>query len=345
MYEMLKSLGEQLVRRAPNCKNEEATKQALILPFILALGYDIYDPTVVLPEYRADFAKKSQEKVDYAILFGTTPSIFVEAKPYGAPLEDHDGQLARYFNSTLSARLGIITDGIRYRFFTDVHNANIMDSEPFLTFNFESFSEKDATLLACFTRGSFDPSKTTTLAEDIIYTEKVQKKVSNLLQCPTEDFIRFILGDVFPGRVTSKTIERFTPVVQKALQNPLVTEYDDIEITIEDLPQRSGIVTTQEELDFFAFVASVVGQPLQHKDTINYFSILKSGGKGFLRAAFTPRSKSLGCDLHIEEVQALLPGFKVVAGPRMLGISRVYLTGPTNDPALVPLLLETYKRG
>lgn len=46
---------------------EEATKNALILPFLQALGYDTFDPRIVVPEYTADVGTKKGEKVDYAI--------------------------------------------------------------------------------------------------------------------------------------------------------------------------------------------------------------------------------------------------------------------------------------
>jgi hypothetical protein len=212
-------------------------------------------------------------------------------------------------------------------------------------------TERDAELLRHFVQGAFDPLKTTTLAEDIVYTEKAQQKVAEILRRPSEGFIRFILEGIFPGRLTSKTVERFTPIIQKALQSAIVatvskavTEYEDaeIEITVEDAPRKTGVVTTQEELDFFAFVSTVIGQPLQYKDTINYFGILGDDGKGFVKVVCSSKSKSLGLNLALEEVQALLPGFQVGNAPKHLGCTRVYLTNLA-DPALAPLLLAAYK--
>ena len=57
---------------------EEAAKTALVMPFIQALGYDVFNPSEVIPEYTADVGTKKGEKVDYAICHGcllyTSPS-------------------------------------------------------------------------------------------------------------------------------------------------------------------------------------------------------------------------------------------------------------------------------
>ena len=64
---------------------EEATKQALVIPFIKALGYDVYDLNEVVPEFTADFADQKDEKVDYAILHEDEPVVLIESKAAGAP--------------------------------------------------------------------------------------------------------------------------------------------------------------------------------------------------------------------------------------------------------------------
>jgi predicted type IV restriction endonuclease len=46
-------------------QTEEATKHSLILPFIQLLGYNIFNPNEVIPEFTADIGIKKGEKVDY----------------------------------------------------------------------------------------------------------------------------------------------------------------------------------------------------------------------------------------------------------------------------------------
>lgn len=113
---------------------EEATKNALILPFFQMLGYDVFNPLEFMPEFTADVGIKKGEKVDYAILLDNKPAILIEAKWCGEALDKHDSQLFRYFGTT-EAKFGILTNGIVYKFYTDLDEPNKMDLSPFLEFN------------------------------------------------------------------------------------------------------------------------------------------------------------------------------------------------------------------
>ena len=50
----LRELASQGQRQLPNIRTEEATKHALVMPFIAALGYNVFDTTEVTPELVAD---------------------------------------------------------------------------------------------------------------------------------------------------------------------------------------------------------------------------------------------------------------------------------------------------
>ena len=228
LYEDLRNLAEQIKKRQAHVKGEEATKQALVLPFLQVLGFDIYDPTEVKPEYIADFAKKKSggqfEKIDYAITLKGEPAIFVECKAVDVAVEDHDGQLARYFNSTPSVKLGVLTNGIQYRFFTDLRNQNIMDATPFLEFSILRVTEREADLLRPFTKESFNSAIIQRHAEEIISLEKVTALIHELLRNPSENFIRFVLSELelVGGRVTASVVSRFEPIVKKSIQTALL---------------------------------------------------------------------------------------------------------------------------
>lgn len=226
--EELRALSEQVRRRIANVKSEEATKQALILPFFQVLGYDIYDPSEVQPEFIADFAKKKAggafEKVDYAILREGAPVILVECKVAGAEPQDGDGQLARYFNATTTVKVGVVTNGTRYRFFTDLQAPNVMDPAPFLEFDMLSFIDRDAENVRAFTKALFNAAAVQSYAEDIIYTQRIMALVDRTLRDPSESFVRYLLGeiDLVSGRVTAKVVERFQPIVRRSIQSTIV---------------------------------------------------------------------------------------------------------------------------
>lgn len=71
----IRDLAAQVRIQLPNIQTEEATKNALIMPFITALGYNVFNPTEVTPELHADVGLKKGEKVDYAILVDGKPAI------------------------------------------------------------------------------------------------------------------------------------------------------------------------------------------------------------------------------------------------------------------------------
>ena len=132
---------------------EEATKTSLVLPFIQMLGYDIFDPADLVPEFTADIGIKRGEKVDYAIMQRGKPAILIECKKYGSNLaEDAVSQLVRYFGVT-DAHFGILTDGISYRFFSDLDQPNVMDPKPFFEFNVFSYSGQSSRRTETFHQG------------------------------------------------------------------------------------------------------------------------------------------------------------------------------------------------
>ena len=228
LFEDLRNLSEQIKKRQAHVKGEEATKQALVLPFLQVLGFDVYDPTEVRPEYIADFAKKKSggqlEKIDYAITLKGEPAVFVECKAVDVAVEDHGGQLARYFNSTPSVKLAVITNGVQYRFFTDLRAANIMDAAPFLELNILRINEREAELLKPFTKEHFNSAIVQRHAEEVISLERVTALINDLLRSPSENFIRFVLGelDLVGGRVTANVVSRFEPIVKKSIQSALL---------------------------------------------------------------------------------------------------------------------------
>jgi len=130
--DQIKQLGERVIRLKDQIQTEEATKNAFIMPFIQALGYDVFNPLEVVPEFTADIGIKKGEKVDYAIMKEGQPIILIECKWWGDNLDVHNSQLFRYFHTTKS-KFGLLTNGIQFRFYTDLMETNKMDEKPFLS--------------------------------------------------------------------------------------------------------------------------------------------------------------------------------------------------------------------
>lgn len=155
----------------PHLKTEEATKHSLILPFMQLLGYNVFNPSEVVPEFTADVGTKKGEKVDYAIMIDGRPAILIEAKPCTDPLTNHDAQLFRYFTST-EAQFAILTNGLVYKFFSDLQETNKMDSEPFLEFSLLDPREPIVAEVKKFHRENFNAEDLFSAASNLQYNHQ-----------------------------------------------------------------------------------------------------------------------------------------------------------------------------
>ena len=123
--EELKTFSQRVSQLQEHVATEEATKMSLVAPFFQLLGYDIFNPAEFCPEYTADVGIKKGEKVDYAILINGNPIILIEVKSINKNLDKHSSQLFRYF-ATTNARFAILTNGITYRFYSDLDRKSVV---------------------------------------------------------------------------------------------------------------------------------------------------------------------------------------------------------------------------
>ncbi len=250
-------------------RGEEATKQALVLPMLDALGYDIWNPAEVCPEFEADFAIKKlgqKEKVDLAIVLDGVPRVYMEVKSVEVALDGHEGQLARYFNATETVSLGILTNGVEYRFFTDTQAPNRIDPLPFYTFRIDSI-EPGLDVLNRFSRDQVMSNAIRDYATELNYTTKMVQFLREQLDLrdrePNEQLVRWVLSaeGMYDGMKTVGVVARFRPLVKNALQLVLrdivrrsVAALDEgvsaapNPVPVSALPERSA-VEPEVELD------------------------------------------------------------------------------------------------
>lgn len=223
----IRQLSQQVQRQAGIIQTEEATKNAMVMPFISALGYDVFDPSEVTPELHADVGVKKGEKVDYAILKDGKPIMLFECKWHGADLsKEHASQLYRYFSVT-EARFGVLTNGLAYRFFTDLDAPNKMDGRPFFEFDMTDYREHDIDELRKFSKASFDVQGILTTANELKYLREIQKLLAQQLQSPSEDFVRFFTQQVYQGRMTQAIKEQFTETTRQAFKRFINEQIND----------------------------------------------------------------------------------------------------------------------
>lgn len=205
--DQLRVLSTRISNTKDLIQTEEATKNSMIMPLIQILGYNVFDPLEVTPELTADVGIKKGEKVDYAILQDGKPIILFECKKAGSELNiNHAGQLFRYFHVT-EARFGVLTNGLIYKFFTDLEQPNKMDEKPFFEFNILDIKERDVEQLKKFAKSAFDLDTILTTANDLKYTRAIQNRLSEWMINPSDEFVRILSSDLLGNR-------RFTPAVK-----------------------------------------------------------------------------------------------------------------------------------
>lgn len=252
---------DQFIQRVDSIKGtiqtEEATKTAIIMPFFAMLGYDVFDPMEFAPEFTADVGIKRGEKVDYAILQDGVPVVIIEAKAINRSLDKHDSQLFRYF-ATTPAKFAILTNGIRYRFYTDLENQNKMDAVPFLDFDIFHIRDRQIEELKNFEKSHFNVAKISDSASLLKYQRKFKQLLAAQFETPSDGFIRFFLQDVYPGMKTQGVIDRFRPILKQSIQE-LISETmnDKIKNALFDPP------TQPEQRDAPEDTAAAVLQPTE----------------------------------------------------------------------------------
>ncbi|EFL53126.1 protein of unknown function DUF450 [Solidesulfovibrio fructosivorans JJ]] len=288
---------QELVNRTGKLKdhlgNEEATKTALVMPFLQTLGYDVFNPKEVVPEFTADHGIKKGEKVDYAICLNEQPIFIIEVKQYGADLSQASGQLYRYFSVT-ACRVALLTDGARFHFFTDLDEPNKMDDRPFMIVDLEDLDLSLVPELKKMTKAQFDLEQTLSCAMELKYTREIKKLLTSELDTPSEDFARFFIGRVYTGRMTAAVKEQFTPIIKRAfakliderinerLKGAMTVTTPAAEPPTEAVPEqpaKSKIETTQEEIEGYLTVKAILREccdpaRIAARDTQGYMGVL-----------------------------------------------------------------------
>ena len=280
---------------------EEATKNALVMPLINALGYNVFDPSEVIPEFTADVGIKKGEKVDYAIVIDGKPMMLWECKTVGTPLDlKHASQLYRYFGCT-DARFAVLCNGIDFWFYTDLDAPNKMDAKPFFEFSMRDVNERAVGELAKFGRGDFNLENILSDASELKYLKQLKKCITDEYEKPSDEFVRLLTTRVYNGSFRSSVKEQFAGLVERAFRDfvrdrvnarlklaldgsggessyavPAEAESQSSEAETE---VADSVITTAEELDAYHLVRAILARDfdpsrIAMRDTKSYCGVL-----------------------------------------------------------------------
>ena len=237
MKAKLSSLSERIENIKNKVKNEESTKQSMILPFINILGYDIFNPEEVVPEVPCDISNKG-DRIDYIIYKDGKPVILIECKDWRQNLDNHIAQLRKYFVSS-DARFAILTNGIKYLFFSDHDKANIMDEKPFYYLDVTALSDEDIDFLSGFRKGSFNTMQMLSQSQDMKLRDAILHNLKRELTNPSKAFVSLLTSDVYKGKMYDSIYKKYYNIakdcidlvlgVEKSEDNNLVGEDENVE--------------------------------------------------------------------------------------------------------------------
>ena len=318
LIDALKALATRISNTKALIQTEEATKNAMVMPFIQILGYNVFDPTEVTPELIADIGTKKGEKVDYAILHNGQPIILFECKKCGGELNiNHAGQLFRYFHVT-SARFAVLTNGLVYKFFTDLEQPNKMDDTAFFEFNILDFKERDVEELKKFAKSAFDVDTILTTASDLKYTRVIQERLNDWVTEPPEEFVRALSYDLLPGRRFTPTLkDQFTHITKRAfeqllnerintrLKGAMTVEVPALADTAPIMPrvdEGDAVVTTAEEIEGLHIVRSIL------RDVVNPRRIVMRDNQSYCAILLDDNNRKPVCRLRFNNAQKLAVG-------------------------------------
>lgn len=324
LEESLRGLSDRVKSHSSTMVTEEAVKTAVVLPFLRALGYDVFDPNEVIPEFTADAVGKKSEKVDYAIKIDGDIRILIECKPIATTLEKkHLDQLFRYFTVT-KAKFAILTNGRSFNFYTDLEEPNKLDTRPFLIFDISDIQPATVNELRKFEKSAFNVDAILATAERLKYTSGIKQVIARLIDEPTDDFVRLVAADVYEGRLTAQVKEMLTGVVRAAfrdvimdtvksrLTNALAETQDLVEQVDEAALEEPEIVTTPEEIEGYMIVKAIV------RDTIAAKRVFMRDAKSYCAVLIDDNNRRPLARLHFNRSVKYIGLFDGEAEERMV---------------------------
>ncbi|OON69479.1 type I restriction endonuclease [Hymenobacter sp. CRA2] len=337
LIDQLSNLASRVQKQVGHIQTEEATKNALVLPFINALGYNVFDPTEVVPEFICDIGTKKGEKVDYAIFRDGKPIMLIECKHVGADLNvNHAGQLFRYFHVT-EARIAILTNGVTYKLFTDLEQPNKMDERPFLEFDLFNFHENDVTELKKLSKATFSIDDMLFAAYNLKYMRAFKKYFEEQFNQPSADFIHFVSKQIYDGVLTPKLKEQFSALVHRSFHQflndkinfrlraalvdptgPVVSapEFEaakaEVAVATADADGKDkDIVTTVEETEGFMIVRAIL------RKLVSVTRVVMRDVQSYCGILLDDNNRKPICRLHFNGSKKFVTLFDVEGGERV----------------------------
>ncbi|MDD3004537.1 type I restriction endonuclease [Flavobacterium sp.] len=291
---------EQLHSRVDALKDqintEEATKNAFVMPFIQILGYDIFNPTEVIPEFICDIGTKKGEKIDYVIKKDGEPILIIECKHWKEKVDAHNSQLHRYYHVSKS-RFGVLTNGHVYNFYADLEKPNIMDEKPFFSLDLSNLKDSSIKILEKFSKNGYNLEGILDSAESLKYIKAIRNEFEKELSDPSDEIVKILVNRFFDKPITATRLASFKQYTKKAFSNTInesinfrlknalninETPHTNTEEKVENIDSNTNtpkFITTQEEIEGSQILKAILREKIEasriaFRDTQSYFGVL-----------------------------------------------------------------------
>lgn len=262
--EAIQYLAKKIGEQKQIIKTEEGTKNAFIMPLLHALGYDVFNPMEVEPEMDCDLTNHG-DKVDYAIRINCEVAMIMECKHWRQNLDLHSTQLKKYFVAS-NAKFGILTNGIRYQFFTDTERQNLMDDIPFLDIDILDISQEEMDFLLKFHKSNFNKDSILLSVNKSQSYSAFKQNVLSELSSPSDELTRYFIKSVFDN-TSQGAIKEFKPILRQTIQE----FFSDNQHTIVADTAEENVIIEEPYLNAYKLIKNVIKEIIKEDEEIRYF--------------------------------------------------------------------------
>jgi hypothetical protein len=263
------------------CTDEAKTRMYLIERMLEIIGYSRIDSKDMLTEISAGWGKKN-ERADLGLLInGKKPEIIIECKKLGKKLTDKEGdQLNKYFSNTEGSKIGILTNGLEWRFYAEYLEKNKLHHNPFLVIDFTEMDDEKIELFAQFHKNNPDKNFLLRIleeAQDAFFLEGFNDALTEELLNPSDEFIKALFARMPGKRMNDSVKDKLRGLVNANSIQQVMPKLIE-----EESKNGNLIITTSEELKIYHAVKTIIINSLKkvdfsrisYRDQKNSFNIL-----------------------------------------------------------------------
>ena len=249
--------------------NESETRDYLIERFFEELGYNKMEH--YSHEFSLQIDKGKVKKVDMVVTLNRrNPIMLIECKKATSNLnKNHYNQLAEYFKVHKESKVGVLTNGIQYEFYSVKWNDDkALNDKPFIVFDLNDFTRADLEDIANFHIKLFDVNNIISMAEEKYFLDDFDDALVNTLYPASIEFKKLVYNNMGGLRLTEKISDRIHKLINSISLQDAVEKVK----VLEGKDSSSGVYTTSVELKAFQIIKTIIALTPKLKNQVDRVS-------------------------------------------------------------------------